>query len=171
MGSLPSPLHASPASNTLVPNSTKQGLSSPNIPTSPSPCHPHTLGPCSMFWPHTVSQCKLAPRRRWGQRLHGLHTLSPRQWGCDVCIRLFVQLLQLFLFTFNFFFFFKFLILRVYKNNREFCLRRSSENNLILSEKGARMGIPPNSPKWKLRLFWVSQVNDSYTAVHSDLSA
>lgn len=113
--------------------------SPPHIPPSPIPAIP-TLSGSLVHAPASHSR----PITCWhhagdrGQTLHRLHILSHKQLWCCVCIRLFVQLVQLFLFLFLFgWVFFKLLI---YRNNRDFRLKRPSENNLMFSERGARRG-------------------------------
>lgn len=80
------PPAASPAPITLA-------LHSPAQPV-PCPTPPHSPGPCSCLL-QSAGTC-YNPAGGAGRTLCGLHTLSPEQLRCYVCLGLFVQLVQFF---------------------------------------------------------------------------
>lgn len=113
-----------------IPHQTLPHLPPPAIPTLWVP------GPCSGPMQSVNASSHYAGDE--GKHSMGCTDWAPSNGDVMSALGCFCSCCNIFLFTF--YFFLKFLVLRVYKNNRDFCLKRSSENNLILSEKGARMG-------------------------------
>lgn len=112
--------------------------SPPHIPSSPIPAIP-TLSGSLVHAPASHSQPIHAGTM---QEIEGKHSIGCTYWATSNCdavsaLGFLCSWYNFFFFYFCLVFFFKFLI---YRNNRDFRLKRPSENNLMFSERGARRG-------------------------------